>query len=625
MSATSLRRSLVACLATLSLLWVGPTSGPASAAPTWLPGKVVSDPSHESADVRVADTPGGHTMVAWHEQVGTTYLVRVSERGPGGLWSVPLNVWVGQEVPSSVRLAVDDTGRAVVAFVTTAASGKQRARAAVRAPSGGWSTSKGFGADVHDTTFPDVALTPSEAVVVYRLESAAGQQVAVASSPDGSSWAGQTLSSAVDFVGDPHLAVDGSGAPVVAWNQTAGATATALAVSRAGDGQWSAPATLWGGNQVNVVDLVTSGRGDVVALWRTHGTSTYQLSTRTRPPGGTWSGAYAIVSPGDFQASPQLTVDASGRGTVVYGLWDGAAYQTQTLAQNADGTWAPPAALSPGGLGTLGYQVATAGSGFVTATWVSHVGSGYVLNARTRTGGSWGPTADLGPVHFSTDVDDSLGVDGSGNVIAAWEGVGTQHTVAQVKALDASGPALGAPVLPKHVYAGKAASFSVPQPDDAWSAVTQVSWTFGSGPSYAGLTATQKWAKPGTYPVTVTALDSLGNATTRTVQVRVHGQPQLSKVKLSRRQLHAGSGPRARTRLAFRLSAPGSVKVKVRGPGGVLVKLARHDLEAGSHALVLRTTMKGVHLRAGSYRVTLVATNPAGKGAARTVRMSVLG
>jgi hypothetical protein len=244
------------------------------------------------------------------------------------------------------------------------------------------------------------------------------------------------------------------------------------------------------------------------------------------------------------------------------------------------------------------------------------------------------PTATLGPNHPSIYANGSIAADRGGNVMIGWEGKGAQHTVAQLAVLDAAGPGLGHPVVPERVYAGRRATLAVTQPVDAWSAVSGVSWSFGDGGSATGLAAKHTWRKRGSYPVMVTATDAVGNATSASVAVQVIGRPRLSRLKLSTAQLHPG-GQEERTKLSFRLDTGARLVARVQslshGPGAgargatgpVLVKLVRKHLGAGRHALVLRTTMKGVRLPAGSYRVTLVATNPAGKSKAKKVSLTV--
>jgi PKD domain len=73
--------------------------------------------------------------------------------------------------------------------------------------------------------------------------------------------------------------------------------------------------------------------------------------------------------------------------------------------------------------------------------------------------------------------------------------------------------------------AGLPVSFSATA-SDLFSAVAPMTWSFGDGASGTGGTLTHRYAKPGTYTVTVTATDAVGNATSASREIAV--APQLA-------------------------------------------------------------------------------------------------
>ena len=604
-----------------------PDAGPAVAAPTWLtPGHVLSDATHEAADVHVAVAPAGHTMAVWREQVGASYTVRMSERGPGGLWTVPVSLWSGPELPFSLVVVLDDAGRAAVAFTTSANSGKSRVRVTSRSSfSAAWPLPDAMGGDPVDTMNPDLALAPDGAAwLSFIIDSGAGEQVAVVTSTDGQDWDGPVLNAVPTTVGAPMIAVDAAGVPTVAWPQIVAGQGVVMSRTHLATDTWMPPVTHSTGFS-ELSDLVTTGTGDVALLWHRFNGSTYRLFVRTRAATGAWGAVTPVTDESATSPSgPHLAVDSAGRGTVTFLGWTGSIYQVRAVSQDAQGLWSGPVILSAPGPSSMAPEVVVDLAGVATVVWVTADGASSTAFARRRpAGGVWGPVETLGPSHVSLFANGSVGVDRGGNVVAAWEAPGA-HTVGRVAALDAAGPALGVPTLPAPAYAGKRASMSLGQPVDAWSQVAQVAWGFGDGGSATGLTAGHTWRKRGSYPVVVTATDAVGNSTTKSTVVTVIGRPQLSKVRLSRVQLNPGPGPGARTRLSFRLDTRAAVRATVRRPGGrVLVALARKQLAAGRHVLALSTTMKGVRLPVGTYRVTLVATNPAGKGKPRAVTLTV--
>ena len=60
---------------------------------------------------------------------------------------------------------------------------------------------------------------------------------------------------------------------------------------------------------------------------------------------------------------------------------------------------------------------------------------------------------------------------------------------------------------------------------DSWSAISDVAWSFGDGTSGSGSGVSHAYGTAGTYEVTVTLTDAVGNATTRTGTITVVAAP----------------------------------------------------------------------------------------------------
>ena len=99
----------------------------------------------------------------------------------------------------------------------------------------------------------------------------------------------------------------------------------------------------------------------------------------------------------------------------------------------------------------------------------------------------------------------------------------------------ASIPAAGAP--------GQPLGFSV-APSDAWAALGGTSWTFGDGSVGQGTSVTHAYGQPGTYQVTVSSIDALGNVTSATGTVTVTS-PQATRRRRRRRAIAAADDPAA--------------------------------------------------------------------------------
>ena len=183
---------------------------------------------------------------------------------------------------------------------------------------------------------------------------------------------------------------------------------------------------------------------------------------------------------------------------------------------------------------------------------------------------------------------------------------------------------------------GQPASFAWPA-IDAWSAVTSVAWTFGDGASGSGSSVTKTYGAPGTYPVSVTATDAVGNATTRTGSVVVTAspvvvvvpKPVLTGVKLTKKTIHvkgSDESPKA-TKLKLTLNTDAKVKVvlkRTKKVDGKAVKATvTKALTKGSSAIKLTSKVGGKKLPPGTYKVKVTAKNSVGRSAATTVKLTI--
>ena len=130
--------------------------------------------------------------------------------------------------------------------------------------------------------------------------------------------------------------------------------------------------------------------------------------------------------------------------------------------------------------------------------------------------GSWPNPATTPPTALSAPGADigagdgpSSSLDGLGNAVATW----TRGSVIQAAAFDASPPAFTAVNVPATGTTGQPVAASATTLD-TWSALGagQPSWNFGDGKVASGPSVTHIYAAPGTYTVTVSASDAVGNA-----------------------------------------------------------------------------------------------------------------
>jgi PKD domain len=114
-----------------------------------------------------------------------------------------------------------------------------------------------------------------------------------------------------------------------------------------------------------------------------------------------------------------------------------------------------------------------------------------------------------------------VAIDAYGDTAAAW--ISSDGTTEQLHfaGYQATGPRLEAVQAPTEGRAGEVLSFSS-APLSVFSEIASTTWSWGDGtPNSSGVRVNHTFAAPGTYRVSLTAADALGNSTTTTRTVLV--------------------------------------------------------------------------------------------------------
>jgi hypothetical protein len=139
-----------------------------------------------------------------------------------------------------------------------------------------------------------------------------------------------------------------------------------------------------------------------------------------------------------------------------------------------------------------------------------------------------------------------------------WAGLGGGFYIAEAAGFDAAGPTIGELSIPSTGSVGQTLSFSL-SATDVWSPLGATTWSFGDGQSASGTSVTHAYANAGTYAVTVTSTDLLGNSTSASASVAIAGDekaapetpartaPQLTDVYLTHSRFRVAKQPTAVT------------------------------------------------------------------------------
>lgn len=491
---------------------------------------------------------------------------------------------------------------------------------------------------------PVVAVASGVVTVVWT----ANFQVEAATRPPGGAFgAPVTLSGAGQSATMPAVASGADGTTVVVWERFDGAHPVFQAAARPPGGAFEALPDLFtsAGDTTSLygesVAVAPDGRATVLFLDFDGTRNT--LWAMSRGTSGAFGGLDAVSEPSVDQGGGgfDLALDDQDTALAVWSQSGVLAATTrpsggtfsdaiQPVAQGSYGT--PSAAFTPGGLGIV--------------MWNGERGAAHGVLAATRPrGGSFGAPADVDVVDAESYAGGTLaiGVDDQGNattLVSAGQDVDpgpsqdfrfTYRTVT----LDAAGPAISGLSVPPAASVGNAVLMSAAA-HDRWSEPSSLTWSFGDGATGGGGTFMHAYARPGTYTVTATATDAVGNTSAATATIRVtgpasegpKGTPAASLA--ARRISGAWKAGRATTTLRS-LTVTGAVKgatVTVRCSGGTRkgCRFSRRAVEvakAGTVSLtkLFNTTRKHgkrkvkvvSHLKAGAV-VTVTVTAPGHRG-----------
>jgi PKD domain len=642
----------------LALVATGLAAAPAVAEPTWVAPAVTlaeGTSSRPPADSHVVVDAAGNATVAWVEQVGPQDddHVLVSTHPLDGPWSPPLDISGSGDIYDAIDLVTNAHGTTVATWTRTVGSADVL-EAATRPAGGGWSAPVTVADPALGAEAPQMVVDAAGNAVVTWLTD---RRLYASAKPVGGTW------SSADEVSDPavhvgigsyDLVVTPAGEATVVWTQSLTIDDRVIqAAVRPAGGAFGDPETL-SSEDADAAEpqVAVNAAGMAAATWYEE-TATIETDVRaaTRTPDGTWSPAEDVSAPGEHNDSPDVVVDSTGTSTVVWTRSEAGqpGHLLHYSSRPAGEPWSAPQDLTPPETGLSFNEVALAidPSDRITAVYDVLAG-GSVVTASTRAPGEpWGAGIPLSPSGDGFVSEAEVAMDDAGQATVIWlRSESPPGYVVETRTLDTQGPLATGLSLPAATV-GAPVTLSWPAVD-AWSPIASVAWSFSDGGTGSGSSVTRTFAAVGSYAVSVTATDAVGNATTLTGTVVISPpppitppttpttpatplpKPTLSGVKLTRKTIHVvGSDDRPRaTKLKLSLNVDATVVVKLKRTAKVNGKAVKAKqslaMKSGQRAIRLTSKVGDRLLVAGTYRVTLRATNATGSSAVRTVKLAVV-
>ena len=388
-------------------------------------------------------------------------------------------------------------------------------------------------------------------------------------------------------------------------------------------------------------DLAMAPNGAaVVSFAQREALTTRQVAVvATVDPEGVVTGLETVSSASDEVLDTEVVVDRAGRATVLAATGNGegptASYGIVAATQSADDSVFSSRSLAIDTTVLTAIGVGLGPDGALSATWQRGRRGDPICAIqfvhRDPLGDVATPAELTPPNDPDTTADDvcahdpAIAVDAAGDVTVIW-GID-----------DVVGPQLDVTV-PATATVGSAIEVRASALDD-WSGPASIAWSFGDGVTSLEASTSHVYAAAGTYQVSVTATDVVGNTSRQTRTVVVGSPPTPAPPPAPPGDSAPAPGdtvapalsrarvvPRTRliqvrSRLRLTISEPatlsGVVQRKRDGRWRVIAT-KRWSVAAGANEKTFFSKAQGMRLRPGTYRLRLSATDPAGNASATT-------
>ena len=523
-------RAAVAATLAVGIALAGAQS--AGAAPAWIGAQRVSpttDSNFLAQSKTIVSLPDGTAVAAYltrdNGSIGNTR-VEAAVGAPRNDFGAPVVLSDTNVEASDPVLAVDANGTVLAVWAESGVL-----KFSQRAAGGAFTAPQTIGAADPLAPSPDVAIAGGNAVVGWTV----GGATQVAIKPLGSSTFGapQTFATATETAKDVDVAITASGAAIVTWQTIGPVLDTIRAAARPAGGVFAlvTPVFTTAVDLDNVaapqVELDGAGRATLLWSYFNSGSSIHIVQSATRDTTGDFTTPETLSDPTIDSAplgSLDLAVAGDGRAVAVW--WAGTMQAEVRPAGGVFGTIL--ANVSAPNFVITRPNVAFAPGGRAIANWLSPGGLFYEVQSAILENGA--PTFSppivaqsvVGAFGERIDGPTPIAVDDQGNGVTMWRheldnspDPGFQPAFRiEAARLDAVAPAFTSVNIPNTGRVGVPVQVSATATDRLSTPV--LTWSFGDGGTATGETASHTYTRGGTFTISVTATDAVGNASVAT-------------------------------------------------------------------------------------------------------------
>lgn len=494
-------------------------AAPASAAQQWLSPQTVSQPGQDASHQQVTFDQGGDAVAVW-QSTGVQTTIMAAERSAGGVFSAPQTLSDPSAYSMSPDVASDTQGDAVAVWLHSDGV-NMRVQAAYRPAGGSFGAPQTLSAVGYEARQPRVAMNGSgNAVIVWSLASGLTEKLQAASAgPGGTFGEPVDLTVFTTVASVPQVALDAHGDAIAVWDGWDGSNIRIEDAVRPAGTVFGSPRFLsQSGYNADTPQVAFDSAGDALAVWRFDGSPASTVQADYRPAGGEFDAAQTVSAPSSQPAqAPQVAFDGQSDGVVAWQQSDGSELRVDASVRSpgSAGAFAAQSTLDPGGQEAYEPQIAGDGRSATIVSWKTFNGITNTAQAAVRPAGAvFAPAVTVSPTGPQEGIPE-VGVDAQGNGIAVFSRSDGANYLLEAAGYDGAGPLLRGLTLPSQGTVGQPLQF-FQAPLDVWNPVLSEGFSFGDGTASSGVSATHTYTVPGSYQVSATATDVLGNITTVT-------------------------------------------------------------------------------------------------------------
>lgn len=230
------------------------------------------------------------------------------------------------------------------------------------------------------------------------------------------------LETSDEFADEPQVAMDTEGNAIAIWEQEGESNIRRIFVCRfAVVGGWGEVTPIDSGErEASSPQIAIDSTGNAIAAWREDVSHVSSIYASRFVVGDGWSSAELIEFGEGDAKSPQVAVDSSGNGMVVWQEHDGERYNIHANRYDVKNGWETAKKIESEAGATSSSSVAMDSAGNAIAIWSQSDGDRYNIYANRYTvGAGWGTARRIEDDEIAAAYP-KVGMDSTGNAVAIW-------------------------------------------------------------------------------------------------------------------------------------------------------------------------------------------------------------